>query len=112
MLVGDGALSVALGVGLEVAEVTNVALLVAGGAVGLSVGVEVGAGAGAAVCVVAKGVDVHAALGVCVVAGNVVGDCRLAALGGLLEGDGALDVGVTTEDGNYRRQRAVSGATR
>ena len=39
-LVGDGALGVALGVGLEVAQVTDVALGVGGGAVGLVVGVD------------------------------------------------------------------------
>lgn len=39
-LVRDGALSVALGVGLEVAQVTDVALAVGGGAVGLVVGVD------------------------------------------------------------------------
>lgn len=40
VLVGDGALGVALAVGLEVAEVTNVALAVGGGAVGLVVRVD------------------------------------------------------------------------
>lgn len=39
-LVRDGALGVALGVGLEVAQVTNVALAVRGGAVGLVVRVD------------------------------------------------------------------------
>lgn len=39
-LVRDGALGVALGVGLEVAQVTDVALAVGGGAVGLVVGVD------------------------------------------------------------------------
>lgn len=39
-LVGDGALCVALAVGLEVAQVTNVAVLVLGGAVLLAVGVD------------------------------------------------------------------------
>lgn len=36
----DRALRVALGIGLNVAEVTNVALLVGGGTVGLAVGVD------------------------------------------------------------------------
>ena len=58
------------------------------------------AGRGAAVGVVAKGVDVHAALGVRVVAGDVPGQGGGGGLGLLLEHDGALDVGVTTEDGN------------
>ena len=39
-LVRDGALGVALGVGLEVAQVADVALAVGGGAVGLVVGVD------------------------------------------------------------------------
>ena len=41
-LVRDGALGVALGVGLEVAQVADVALAVGGGAVGLVVGVDWG----------------------------------------------------------------------
>ena len=40
VLVRDGALGVALGVGLEVAQVADVALAVGGGAVGLVVGVD------------------------------------------------------------------------
>ena len=55
-------------------------------------------GAGAAVGVVTEGVDVHAALSVGIVAGDVPGDLGLGGLGGLLEGDGALDVGVTTDN--------------
>ena len=42
VLVRDGALGVALGVGLEVAQVADVALAVGGGAVGLVVGVDWG----------------------------------------------------------------------
>jgi len=132
-LVRDAALGVTLAVGLEVAEVADVALAVGGGAVGLVVGVDCGwgmemsicllwfvgretwqachqeeevrltvrTGAGAAVGVVAESVDVHATLGVGVVAGHVPGDLGVGRLGGLLEGDGALDVGVTTDDGDY-----------
>lgn len=70
-LIGDGSLSIALAVSLEVAQVTDVALLVAGGTVGLVVGVEVGSSRCAAVCVVAEGVNVHATLSVGIVAGNV-----------------------------------------
>lgn len=55
-------------------------------------------GAGAAVGVVTESVDVHAALGVGIVARDVPGDLSLSRLGGLLEGDGALDVGVATDD--------------
>ena len=55
-------------------------------------------GAGAAVGVVTEGVDVHAALGVGIVAGDVPGDGRGRGLGVLGEGDGALDGGVTAEN--------------
>ena len=70
-LVCDTSLRIALTISLEVAQVTDVALLVLGGTVCLVVGVEVGTGGCAAVCVVAKGVDVHATLSVGVVAGDV-----------------------------------------
>lgn len=68
-------------------------------------------GGGAAVGVVAKGVDVHAALGVGVVAADVVGDVRLGILGGLLEGHGALDAGISTEDGDCEGGMAVSSCS-
>ena len=70
-LVCDASLRVTLTVGLEVTQVTNVALLILGSTVGLVVGVEMGTGRCAAVCVVAESVDVHAALSVGVVAGDV-----------------------------------------
>lgn len=57
--------------------------------------------AGAAVGVITEGVDVHATLGVGVVAGDVPGDLGLGGLGSLLEGDVALDVGVTTDDSDW-----------
>lgn len=60
----------------------------------------VGASRGAAVGIVTEGVDVHTALGVGVMAGDVPCDGRLCALRGLLEGDGAGDLGVPTEDSN------------
>ena len=56
----------------------------------------------AAVGIVTEGVDVHATLRVGVVAGHIPGDGCLGALGGLLEGDGALDVGVSTENGDWK----------
>jgi hypothetical protein len=59
------------------------------------------AGAGAAVGVVTESVDVHAAL---VVARDVPGDLGVGGLGGLLEGDGALDVGVTTDDSDWKEE--------
>lgn len=58
----------------------------------------VGTGACAAVGVVAELVDVHAALGGGVVAFDVVGDGGRGGLGGLLEGYGAVDGGVTAKD--------------
>jgi len=70
-LVTDRALGVALAVGLEVAQVTNVALLVLGGTVGLAVRVEVRAGGSAAVGVVTEGVNVHTTLSVGIVASDV-----------------------------------------
>lgn len=59
------------------------------------------ASAGAAVGVVAELVDVHSTLGGGVVALYVVGDGCGGLFGSLLKGDGALDIGVTTENGNY-----------
>lgn len=57
-------------------------------------------GRSASVGVVTKGVNVEAALGVGVLAGDVPGDGGGRRLGVLLEDDGAADLGVTTEDGN------------
>jgi len=54
----------------------------------------------ASVGVVAEGVDVHAALGIGVVAGDVPGQGGGRRLRLLLEDDGAPDVGVTPENGN------------
>lgn len=70
-LVGGGADGVALAISLDVAKVTNVAVLVGGSTVTLAVRVEVRAGGGAAVGVVTEGVDVHATLSVGVVAADV-----------------------------------------
>ena len=58
------------------------------------------AGAGAAVGVVTELVDVHSSLGIGIVASDVEGDGGWARLGGLFEGDGTLDVGVTSQDSN------------
>lgn len=74
------------------------ALGISGGAVGFAEGVEVGSGAGAAVGVVAELVDMHAALGRGIVAGDIVGDGRVRGLGRLLEGDRSADLRVTAED--------------
>jgi hypothetical protein len=121
-LVGDGALGVALSIGLEVAQVTNVALVILGGTVGLAVRVDcqcmstcfflvplhrlrtltVRAGGSAAIGVVTEGVNVHTTLSVGVVAGDVPGDGGVSTFGGLLEGDGTGDLRVSTEDGNCK----------
>jgi hypothetical protein len=97
-LILNSALSIALTISLEVAQVTDVAVLVSGSTMFLVRWVEVRASGRAPIGVVAKGVDVHSTLSVGVVAGDVVGDGRWAALRVLLEGDGALDLGVSTED--------------
>lgn len=55
----------------------------------------------ASIGVVTKGMDVHATLSVGIVAGDIPRHSRLGALGGLLESDGALDIGVAAEDSNY-----------
>ena len=55
----------------------------------------------AAVGVVPELVDVHASVGVGIVAGDVIADGGWGGLRGLLKGDGALDVGVTSEDSNW-----------
>ena len=59
-------------------------------------------GRGAAVGVVAEGVNVHTTLSVGVVAGDVPCDGGLRVLVGLLEGDGSLDVGVSTDNSDYK----------
>lgn len=74
------------------------ALRVARGAMSFGKRVEVRAGGGAAVGVVAELVDVHAALGGGVVAFDVVGYGCGGGFGGLFEGYGASDGGVTAED--------------
>jgi hypothetical protein len=52
----------------------------------------------AAVGVVAKGVNVHATLGIGIVPGDVPGDSGRGRVGLLLEDDGAGDLGVTPDD--------------
>lgn len=63
------------------------------------------AGRGATVGVVTKGVDVHATLSIGIVATNIPRDGGGVRLGGLLEGDSAGDLGVTTDDANYMPSR-------
>lgn len=57
---------------------------------------------GAAVGVVTEGVDVEASLGVGVVTSDIPGDGGGSGLILLLENNGSGDLGVTTDDGNYR----------
>lgn len=61
-------------------------------------------GACATVGIVTELVDVHATLGGGIAALDVVRDGGGRGLGGLLEGDGALDGGVPAEDSNYITQ--------
>ena len=68
-------------------------------------GHTVRAGRGAAVGVVAELVDVHATLGVGVVAVDLVADGGRGRVVGLFEGDGAADLGVTAEDGDCEGRR-------
>jgi hypothetical protein len=89
-LVLDASLSIALPIRLVVAQITHVAFLVGRSTVGRVLGVDcvyqppfqskasfesssltVRSGRGAAVGVVAKGVHMHTAFGVCVVTGDV-----------------------------------------
>jgi hypothetical protein len=65
----------------------------------------------AAVGVVTEGVDVETALGVGVVAGDVPADGGGGVLVGLLEGHGAGDLGVTTEDADWMRKASLATST-
>lgn len=95
-----GADGVTLSIGLEVTKVTDMALGVLRSSMGLAIGVEVRTSGGAAVGVVTELVDMEATLGVGVVALDVPRDGGGRVLVGLLEGDSAGDLGVTTEDSN------------
>lgn len=98
-----GANSVSIGISRDVSEITSVPHGSLGGAVGGSGRVEMRAGRDTAIGIVAELVDVEAALGIGVVAGDVPRDEGRGVLRGLLEGDGALDVGVTTENSDCER---------
>lgn len=60
-----------------------------------------GACRGATVGVVTEGVDVEATLGVGIVAGKVPRDGGGLRLRGLLEGNSAGDLGITTKNSDY-----------
>jgi hypothetical protein len=107
-LILHGAVGVTLGIGLEVAKVTNVTLGVSGSTVGLAEGVEVGTSGGAAVGVVTELVNVESTLSVGVVAGDVPGDGGGGTFVSLLEGDGAGNLSVTTEDSNCKERKVVN----
>lgn len=117
-LISDCALAIALSISLEVSKVTNVTGLIGRSTVGLSVRVDyslsaqspryphvyvlrtVGSSGGASVGVVTEGVDVHATLGIWVVASDVPCDGSWGRLGGLLESDGSSNLGVTSDGSN------------
>lgn len=80
----------------ECANIPNIDLICL--PVCLAKGIEMRSGRGTTVGVITELMDVHATFGVGVVACDVVGDGCWGGLGGLLEGDGSLDVGVTAED--------------
>ena len=62
-----------------------------------------GSGRGASICVIAELVDVHAALGIRVVAGNVPCNGRRGRLVSLLEGNSTGNLRVASNKCNYRR---------
>ena len=99
-LILRAALSISLGIRLEIAQVSNVSLVICWCTMSLSMWVEMWASAGAAVGVVAELVDVDAALGGRVAAGDVPGYGGRGRLGGLFEGDGAGNFGVPADDGD------------
>jgi len=68
------------------------------------------AGRRAAVCVIAKGVNVHTTLSIGIVARDVEGDGGGIGLRGLLESDSALNVGVTAENCDYTLRETMSAS--
>jgi len=95
-LVGGSALAIALTIGLEVSKVANMAGLISWSTVCLAMWVEVGTGGGAAVGVVTECMDVHATLGIGVVASDIPCDGGWGGLRFLLEGNGPGDLRVTS----------------
>jgi hypothetical protein len=62
----------------------------------------VGAGRCTAVGIVTEGVDVHATLGIGIMASDIPGNRGRRRLGGLLEGNRAGDFGVTTDTTDWK----------
>jgi len=96
-LVGGGTLAIALAISLEVAQVTYMANLILRSTMCLAMGVEVGTSRCAPVCIVTELMDVHATLGIRVVASDIPRDSGWGRLGLLLEGNGAGDLRVTSD---------------
>ena len=67
-----------------------------------------GASGGAAVGVVTELVNVESTLSVGVVAGDVPGNGGRGTLASLLEGNGAADLSVTTENSNCTERKVVN----
>lgn len=61
-------------------------------------------GRSAAIGIVAKGMDVHASLGVGIAAIDVPRDCRLCILGRLFKVDDAFDIRVASKHCNCQSQ--------
>ena len=66
------------------------------------------AGTGAAIGVVSELMNVHSSLRRRIMAGDIVGDGSGGGFISLFEGDGAFDVGVTTENCNCTAGKMVS----
>ena len=58
----------------------------------------------ASIGVVSELVDMHATLGIGIIASDVVGDCGVLMFGSLLKGDGTLDFRVSSDDSDYREK--------
>lgn len=100
LAVGNSTLGDTGAVSGDVSEVTDMAVLVRWGTVGLSEGVEMRTSRCAAVGVVTESMDMEATLGICIVSRDLILNGGWGGLRLLGEGDNSCDVGVSTEDGN------------
>lgn len=91
-----------LRISLDIPQVPNVSFGILRSTMILPKWVEVGAGRSAAISVVAKLVDVHSTSGVRVVSLDIIGDSSRRILGLLLEPHDAGDVGVSSDDSNWK----------